>query len=387
MAPTRCSPRRFVVTWHVRFGPALLLTVLSFSSPSFAGQTDLPAARALTSGEAIFQAGCAGCHGPNGQGAPQATIGFDKPATFPDFTDCAGTTPELDVDWRATIRDGGHGRGFSPIMPSFREELTPAQIDAVIAHLRTLCRDRSFPRGELNLPRPLRTEKAFPESETVVTAAVGAQHSPDVDSELGYEYRLSARNQLEIAVPFSVLHDDTGHRVRGVGDIAVGLKRVVFASRNAILSGQGEIILPSGNTTGGIGSGVTTFGAFASYGQLLPADAFVQFQLGTDQPTSTENAARTLFWRAAVGKSIRADAVGRMWSPMFELVSDREFVAGATANIDVVPQFQVTLNRRQHIRVNVGYQIPTTNRAGRPKQVVFYLLWDWFDGGFFEGWK
>jgi mono/diheme cytochrome c family protein len=371
----------------VRFGATLLFAFIFFSSPAFSGQADLPAARALTSGEAIFHAGCAGCHGPNGQGAPQATIGFDKPATFPDFTDCAGTTPELDVDWRATIRDGGHGRGFSPIMPSFREELTPAQIDAVIGYLRSLCRDPSYPRGELNLPRPLRTEKAFPESETVVTVSVGARHAPDVDSELTYEQVLSARNQLEVAVPFSVLHDAAGNHIRGVGDIALGLKHVFFAGRNAILSGQGEIVLPTGNTTGGIGSGVTTFGAFASYGQLLPADSFVQFQLGTDQPTSTDNAARTLFWRLAIGKSVRADEVGRLWSPMLEVVSDREFVPGGTANIDLVPQFQVTLNKRQHIRVNVGYQIPTTNRTGRPKQIVCYLLWDWFDGGFFEGWK
>ena len=80
----------------------------------------------LTSGEAIFSSGCAGCHGPHGEGEPQTTIGFDKPSTFPDFTDCASTTPELDVDWKATITHGGHGRGFSRIMPAFAEALTPA---------------------------------------------------------------------------------------------------------------------------------------------------------------------------------------------------------------------------------------------------------------------
>ena len=112
-----------------------------------AGQS---ATGALTTGEAIYQAGCAGCHGPNGQGMPDTTIGFDKPATFPDFSDCRSTTPELDVDWRATIHAGGQGRGFSRIMPSFAEALTSAQIDAVIGYLRGLCRDRSYPRGELN---------------------------------------------------------------------------------------------------------------------------------------------------------------------------------------------------------------------------------------------
>lgn len=60
------------------------------------------------------------------------------------------------------IRDGGPSRGFSQIMPSFGEALTPDEIDKVVEYLRTLCRDDSWPRAELNLPRALVTEKAFP---------------------------------------------------------------------------------------------------------------------------------------------------------------------------------------------------------------------------------
>jgi len=361
-----------------------LALMISIAAPAVAGQP----ARTLTSGDAIYQAGCAGCHGPNGEGAPQTFTAFDRPATFPDFTDCAGTTPELDVDWKATITQGGHGRGFSPIMPSFADELTSTQIDAVITHLRSLCRESSWPRGELNLPRPLRTEKAFPESETVFTMSLAGDRRTDLDSEFTYEQRLSVRDQLEVAVPFASVHDATGTRVGGVGDVALGWKRVLVSSRNSILSGQGEIVFPTGNTSKGLGSGVTTFGAFASYGQILPAASFLQFQIGTDQPTSTDEAPRTIFWRLAAGRSFREEGgLGRLWSPMFEVLSDREFVQGGTANIDVLPQFQVTLNRRQHLRINLGLQIPATNTAGRSKQVVFYFLWDWFDGGLLDGWK
>src|SRR4029079_10534277 len=57
--------------------------------PALAGQA---AARALTTGEAIYHAGCAGCHGSGGQGAPDTTVGFEKPDTFPDFKACASTT-------------------------------------------------------------------------------------------------------------------------------------------------------------------------------------------------------------------------------------------------------------------------------------------------------
>ena len=273
-------------------------------------------------------------------------------------------------------------------MPAFGEELTADQIDAVIGYLRRQCREHGYPRGELNLPRPLRTEKAFPESETVFTMAVAGRHAPDLDSELAYERRLTTRDQLEVAVPFASVHDEGGTRASGIGDVALGWKRVLLASHDTIVSGQGEIVVPSGDAARGLGSGVTTFGLFASVGQILPASSFVQFQLGTDQPVSTAEAPRTLFWRAAAGRSFRQDGgLGRMWTPMFEVVGDRDFVDGASSQIDVVPQFQVTLNRRQHVRVNVGLEIPATNTAGRAKQFVFYLLWDWFDGGLLEGWK
>jgi len=88
------------------------------------------------------------------------------------------------------------------------------------------------------------------------------------------------------------------------------------------------------------------------------------------------------------GKSFRQEGgLGRLWSPMLEIIGDRDFEDLASTNVDVVPQFQVTLNRRQHVRANVGLQIPLSNREERSTQVVFYLLWDWFDGGLFEGWK
>jgi hypothetical protein len=315
-------------------------------------------------------------------------IGFAKPSTYPDFTDCATTTPERDVDWRATITQGGHGRGFSRIMPSFVDTLTEQQIDAVIDYLRGQCDDKRWARGELNLPRPLRTEKAFPESETVLTIGATTDHGPDWDSELAYERRLGVRDQLEVAVPFSSIQLTDTERASGIGDVAFGLKHVFLASRNTIVSGFGEIVFATGNHERDLGSGTTTFGLFGAIGQLLPRESFVQAQIGTDQPTSTEKSPRTFYWRVAGGRTWRQDnGFGRQWSPMLEVVSERDLEDAARANIDLVPQFQVSLNRRQHVRVNVGLQLPATNTAGRSKQLVFYLMWDWLDGGFREGWK
>ena len=85
-------------------------------------------------------------------------------------------------------------------MPAFGDLLTSRQIDALVRHLRTLCDDRSWPLGELNLPRALNTEKAFPENETVITTSVGARRVHDVTNTLAYERRFGARNQIEVSV-------------------------------------------------------------------------------------------------------------------------------------------------------------------------------------------
>ena len=154
-------------------------------------------------GKEVFEAACINCHGPEGKGMPKTTVGFDAPSSFPDFSDCKGTTPEDNDTWRTIITNGGPGRGFSPIMPSFSEALTPQQIKMVIEYLRSFCKDPVWPRGELNLPRALVTEKAFPEDEVVLTTAANAKGAPGISNELVYEGRIGARNQIEVSVPFS----------------------------------------------------------------------------------------------------------------------------------------------------------------------------------------
>jgi hypothetical protein len=72
---------------------------------------------------------------------------------------------------------------------------------------------------------------------------------------------------------------------------------------------------------------------------------------------------------------------------MVEFLADRNLKDGAKTNWDVLPEMQVTLSPRQHVRLDIGVRNPVTNTAGRDKQVVFYVLWDWADGKLFEGWK
>ena len=341
-------------------------------------------------GRRVFENGCITCHGPQGRGMPQSSVGFAPPSTFPDFTICNATAREPDRDWKAIITEGGPARGFSEIMPAFGGILKPEQIEQVVAYLRSFCRQASWPRGELNLPRALVSEKAFPEDEAVITGAVNGTGSPGTDFTLAYERRFGIRNQIEASVPFSFERPESGDWHGGIGDIGLGYKRLLFSNlrSGSILSVQGEAILPTGNHARGFGTGVLFFETFASYGQLLPKDSFLQFQSGVELPTRPEEANRAVYWRTLYGKTlVQGMGRGRLWSPMMELLADREIATGERTNWDFLPQLQVTLSRRQHIRANVGVRFPLNDSATRSTQVLFYLLWDWFDGGLREGWK
>ena len=71
---------------------------------------------------------------------------------------------------------------------------------------------------------------------------------------------------------------------------------------------------------------------------------------------------------------------------MIEVLGARELTGSASTAWDVVPQFQVTLSARQHVMAAAGFRVPATDKDQRETQFVFYLLWDWFDGGVLEGW-
>lgn len=339
-------------------------------------------------GARLYKQGCAACHGDDGRGAPQTLSEFKRPDTFPDFTRCDQTTAETDAGYKDVITNGGPSRGFSTIMPAFGEMLTSEQIDNVIAHVRSLCREPSWPRGELNLPRAIVTEKAFPEDEEVLTTAVNVNGAPGNESHIIHEQRFGVKNQIEVDVP--VLFQNQDHTwYGGVGDITLGAKRVMFSSlrSGSILSLQGGFLIPSGNRSRGFGSGTTTFEPFASFDQLFRSNTFVQLQLGAELPFKTDVAPQNVFFNSAVGQTFAANhGLGRMWSPMCEFLASRDLEDGAKTDWDVLPEMQVTISRRQHIRANLGLRIPATNTSGRQKQVMFYLLWDWADGKLTEGW-
>ena len=368
------------------------LALFAVQSISLAAQSASTAAPTLPlsfkSGKEIWESGCASCHGVDGRGQVERLRGFELPDTFPDFSDCPTSTVESNIQWRAVITKGGTRRGFSQIMPAFGELLTPEQIDMVIGHVRSLCTETTWPQGDLNLPRPLVTEKAYPENETVIAGTINAQGTPGVGSTVIYEHRIGATAMMEAIIPFAMSHE-TGHWGSAFGDLALGYKQTIAHSvkRGSIFSLGGELIAPTGNIEQGTGGESTVFEGYAAFGQLFRDLSFVQMHTGIELPAHPDKVAKAYYLRSAIGKTFATDSGhGRRWTPMLEFIGDREIVSGEPMNWDVVPQIQIPINRRLHVLGSIGYRIPVNNTDGRQRQLLFYGLWDWADGGLLQGW-
>ena len=364
------------------------MVVLAFrlgyaQAPGPAPATLAAHATAGTSGEEIYRTACVTCHGPDGKGSPRTIVGFE--IELPDFTDCAFATAEADIDWHAVVRSGGRIRGLSRSMPAFGDALTAEQIDGVLGYVRQFCADDRWPRGNLNFPRALFTEKAFPENEVVYTNTVTRGNEAAVGNEIVYERRFGARNQIEAVVPFDSAKQPEGWNF-GLGDVAFAYRRTLVASdrTGTIGAAGGEISFPTGDATRGLGNGYYVVGLFAMFGQTLPRNGFLQVHGGLEIPSNTGS--KEAYLRTAVGTTLMSDGgYGRSWSPQVEILFARPF--GEKSTWDIVPQIQVSLSKLQHVMVAGGVRIPVNARDERRPAIVTYLLWDWFDGPFTSFWK
>jgi hypothetical protein len=334
----------------------------------------------------VWRNACASCHGADGAGRPAEDVAFEE--ELPSLRDCEFAPREADADWFGIVHDGGPARAFSRMMPAFGDALTDAEIQAAIDRIRDFCADRAWPRGELNFPLALRTEKAFPEDEAVVTTAIATESPASVMNQLVYEQRIGPRAQIEMKLPFGWREDAAGTRNRAAaGDLTLGLKYALLhgLGTGSIVSFALETKLPTGEDRTGFGAGTTIFEPWLAYGQMLPAGLFLQGQGGVELPADRDRSDEA-FWRVVLGRTFTVGRFGRAFSPMAEVTGARELARGASATWDFVPQMQITLSRRQHVRVNLGVAVPLTETAARSPTVHAYLLWDWFDGMLTEGW-
>jgi len=83
-------------------------------------------------GEIVFKTNCILCHGVNGDGMGRASVLFDPPPADLTLSD------KNDVYKKMIITMGGEAMGRSSVMPIWGMELSEAEIDDVVAYLRTI---------------------------------------------------------------------------------------------------------------------------------------------------------------------------------------------------------------------------------------------------------
>jgi hypothetical protein len=348
----------------------------------------------LQTGEQIYAAACATCHGADGRGSSRSTVGFDIP--LPDFTDCSFASREPGADWFGIAHGGGRIRAFDPMMPAFGGAISDRQIEKAALHVKSYCRDRSWPPGEFNLPRALGTEKAYPEDEVALELEGTVEEPHLFQATFVFEKRVGSRAQVEAALPVGVqqmerTRADGSNKLgwgEGLGDPALGLKAVLWhvLSAGSIGSLACEVFIPVGDEADGFSQSIFRYEPYLALGQILPGDNFIQLQGGAELSEDTDIASHELFWRAVLGHTFTEGRFGRSWSPMVEVLAAYPLESGAAVEWSVVPELHLTLSKRQHVMVNLGAEIPVTEFDERPVTVAASLLWDWYDGGLTEGW-
>lgn len=315
----------------------------------------------------MWGAWCARCHAQDGTGKidePTVTV---EPM---DFTDCKLTTQEPDADWERAIAKGGPGVGLSPQMPAFEDSLTPSQIRGFVSHIRGFCTERGWPSGNANFPRPIVTEKAFPENEFLILPAIS--HEKEVEFIAVYEQRLGKRSMFEVAVP-AVTTPGTP-RLYGLADLEVAFKHTLFSGHSGsgapqIVSLGVEAAVPSGNEEKGLGRGTTVIEPYVAAGTML-RDWYLQGQVKIELPADRAKAGRALVYNTYIGRDTNLSP--QTWTLGVEL-------NGENRELALTPQVRKGLTGTGALAASIGVMVPLNEREERGVRWVGYLLWEYLE--------
>jgi len=114
----------------------------------------------LLHGREVFEQNCIMCHGADAKGTGQLAAAL--PVRPANLTDCKLTAEDPVEVVQGIIRHGGPYAGRSSVMPAFGTVLSDSDIADVARYVKSLCADPDWVPGELNFPRPLLTERPFP---------------------------------------------------------------------------------------------------------------------------------------------------------------------------------------------------------------------------------
>jgi mono/diheme cytochrome c family protein len=335
----------------------------------------------LQRGAEIFQSNCATCHGPAGSPDADSELVKSLGVVPANFSDALFNSREPASTWKVVITHGGPSMGFSEMMPAFGATLAEQDIDNVLAYIKTLGGEHDYPDGELNLFLPVRTKKAFPEDEWVWKQRYTGQDGDNAwKNTLEYEFRIGQRAQGV----FEVTHEVKGSQ-QDFGHFEPGLKYVLKHDRDAgfILTGAAQAGVP-------LNSGAHwEFLPYLALGKLLSEKWTLQSsgRLVLDLEDSDKSKGEL----AGVVHYVHTDR-GRAVFPGLELVAEIPFERGsgpdraAAVQWSLIPQARIGLNKRGNIALNAGLELPLNDDYRYDWRAYVYFIWDFADGGLFDGW-
>lgn len=326
-----------------------------------------------------YETACAVCHGPTGRydpTLPGVKVLDPKPA---DLSDPLFNSREPGGDWFLVIKHGGAPLGFSAAMPAFRQAFSDAEITELVAYLKTLPGPHNYPPGELNFFRPLRTKKAWLEDEVVLQSRFTRRDREGddvVSTALEFEKRWFARWQTELKLS----HEFEGGR-GNLDEFEAGVKYALYDSLEHMLLLSGGTDLAFALRGDASMEFIPYLAAAKGLGEAFTLQASVKSHLPPEDVSGGDvELATMVHW------------IPTPWPrgvfPGVELTATAPFEPGDRDALrwTVVPQLNFGLSRRGHVRAAAGVELPLNDRT-YDFRLHFYLLWDFADGMFWEGWR
>jgi hypothetical protein len=321
----------------------------------------------------MWGAWCARCHGQDGKGKVSEPTVTVEPL---DFSDCKIATAEPDADWEVAIAHGGPAVGLSSQMPAFGDVLTTEQVQGFVRHLRGFCSERDWPSGNFNLPRPIFTEKAFPENEFILLpVASHEKNRPATYTVRGiYEQRIGRRAQIEAVLPMERVYVSTlEHPDVGVGDIELGLKYALTPRSNRYLLTAGfDFVLPTGAEARLVDGFEAVYEPYLAVATVV-GGTYLQGQFKVEFPSASTFRSRETIYNAYVGRD--TSVFPNTWTIGVEL-------NGENRELWLTPQIRKGLTKTGALGGAFGVRVPLTERNEHRIAFVGYFLWEYLEPAF-----
>lgn len=323
------------------------------------------------SGKALFVQHCARCHTTRAAGLdPSHPLFANFEAPPADFTDPLFNSMEPAADWFRVVKNGGPTMGLSTQMPAHAGRLTDEEIRLVVAYLKTVPDTRCYPRGEVNLRRPIITKKAFPETELLFLGRWDDAEPNEWKSTVYYGHRLGRRWSVE-AKPSHVTGGD-----KNEFEMELGAKFAAYPGQDLLVTIGAEaefslefeelpVAIPYLAHASRLGEHFTLQGAL---------DAEIPLEDAGDGRVRLSEAVHWLTTNRPRGLFPALEVTG--WVP---------FSSEAELGMSLTPQLFWAMSKRGHVALTAGVEIPLRGAEYDWRGHTF-LLWDIADGPFWEGW-